>query len=103
MFLNASSKVRGSSRSINRDAPNLPASSSRIAFLRVPTERFASLLLKCLATSFPTCPVAPNTSRLLELFMRNLRGGSALQAVPLPKAQDVPFLRILAHRLAIHW
>src|SRR5439155_24400483 len=45
------------------------ASSFRFAFLRVPTEKFAPLLLKFLATSFPTCPVTPNTSRLFDLFI----------------------------------
>src|SRR6266436_4534441 len=43
--------------------------SSRFAFLRVPTEKCASLLLKFFATRVPTCPVTPNTSRLLEVFI----------------------------------
>src|SRR3984893_18338691 len=68
-FFNASSKVRGSSRSINRDDPNWFASSSRFALRRDPTEKYASLLFRLVATSFPTCPVTPNTSRLLELFI----------------------------------
>src|SRR6266567_5871009 len=71
-FVNASSKVRGSSRSMKREAPNWSASSSRFAFLRVPTENRASLLFKFFATSFPTSPVTPNTSRLLEVFILNL-------------------------------
>ena len=45
-FLNASSKVLGSSRSIKRDAPNWFASSSRFALLRDPTEKYASLLFR---------------------------------------------------------
>src|SRR5580704_4085538 len=70
-FFNASSKVRGSSRSItNRDDPNWFASSSRFALRRDPTEKYASLLFRLVATSFPTCPVTPNTSSLLEPLIR---------------------------------
>src|SRR5882724_9150358 len=69
MFFNASLKVRGSSRSIKRDAPNWSASVCRFASLRDPTEKCAPLLSKFFATSFPTCPVTPNTSRLLEPFI----------------------------------
>src|ERR1700730_18223210 len=33
------------------------------------SQKYASLLFRLVATSFPTCPVTPNTSRLLELFI----------------------------------
>jgi len=49
--------------------PTLICEIFQIRFLRVPTEKCASLLLKFFATSFPTCPVTPNTSRLLEVFI----------------------------------